>query len=318
MTALHNIKAVTTQPTWTLPWFHRHYPLSFTVTFDKFLKPPRKPPPKITPPRTKTDQLEFQSKFAQAFAALTNTKFHSLQTSSLTDATDIYTDGACPNQYQVSVGNPAGWGFAMRLSTGWMDFWGPVGQNLSTPVPGSNNTAELQALLEALDYVARHKTHHHIRKINLFTDSQLAYDFLHGLSIPKHHQYLLTQIRILIDHLLPHIQIALIKVKGHAGHEGNERADRLAKAGVTSSSNLGRHSHPVRAPLRETIRMNAPTNFETLSLEEQADYVPRTQGIRKPNGHMSTKTNKPEVLAEHLAQNVWNLRDLPPSTTQRP
>ena len=283
-----------------------------------------------------------------------------------------------------------------------MDFWGPVGQNLSTPVPGSNNTAELQALLEALDYVARHKTHHHIRKINLFTDSQLAYDFLHGLSIPKHHQYLLTQIRILIDHLLPHTQIALIKVKGHAGHEGNERADRLAKAGVTSSSNLGRHSHPVRAPLGETIRMNAPTNFETLSLEEQAsilqqaaaraaprtkqttlykkeylseptkriidriaqtppddqdllkklrkavkrrarkdkkqhpcnnllqdskgppsqqwstlkhlrkDYVPRTQGIRKPNGHMSTKANKPEVLAEHLAQNVWNLRDLPP------
>ena len=84
MTALHNIKAVTTQPTWILPWFHRHYPLSFTVAFDKFLKPPRKPPPKITPPRTKTDQLEFQSKFAQAFAALTNTKFHSLQTSSLT------------------------------------------------------------------------------------------------------------------------------------------------------------------------------------------------------------------------------------------
>ena len=42
------------------------------------------------------------------------------------------------------------------------------------------------------------------------------------------------------------------------------------------------------------------------------DYVPRTQGIRKPNGQMSSKANKPEVLAEHLEENVWNYRDLPP------
>ena len=41
------------------------------------------------------------------------------------------------------------------------------------------------------------------------------------------------------------------------------------------------------------------------------DYVPRTQGIRKPNGQMSTKANKPEVLATHLEKNVWNSRALP-------
>ena len=41
------------------------------------------------------------------------------------------------------------------------------------------------------------------------------------------------------------------------------------------------------------------------------DYVPRTQGIRKINGQMSTKTSKPEVLADHLETKVWNHSTLP-------
>ena len=292
--------------------------------------------------------------------------------------------------------------FTIQLPTHWIDAWGPVGQNISTPIPGTNNTAELQALLEALDYISRHKQSHGIKSINLYTDSQLAYDFLHGLSIPKQHLYLLTQIGRLIDHLLPQIQISLMKIKGHAGQQGNERADLLAKKGTATASNIGRHSPPSRAPLGETLVFRAPRTFELLPLEEQAsilqqaalqaaprtkeenvykkeylseptkrlidriartppddhellqklrkavkrrarkdkrqhlcnnlfqdskgppskqwstlkylrkDYVPRTQGIRKPNGQMSSKANKPEVMAEHLKENVWKYRDLPP------
>ena len=40
-------------------------------------------------------------------------------------------------------------------------------------------------------------------------------------------------------------------------------------------------------------------------------YAPRTQGIGKPNGQMSTKANRHEVLATHLEKHVWNHRDLP-------
>ena len=402
MTSLHNLKAASTQPTWTLPWFHRHYPLSFTITFDKFVKPPKKPPPKITPPRTKADQLKFQRKFADTFATLTGSTSYTLGSHPNPLAASVFTDGSCPDQYHVSVGNPAGWGFTIQLPTHWIDAWGPVGQNISTPIPGTNNTAELQALLEALDYISRHKQSHGIKSINLYTDSQLAYDFLHGLSIPKQHLYLLTQIGRLIDHLLPQIQISLMKIKGHAGQQGNERADLLAKKGTTTASNIGRHSPPSRAPLGETLLFRAPRTFELLPLEEQAsilqqaalqaaprtkaenvykkeylseptkrlidriastppddhellqklrkavkrrarkdkrqhlcnnllqdskgppskqwstlkylrkDYVPRTQGIRKPNGQMSSKANKPEVMAEHLKENVWKYRDLPP------
>ena len=114
--------------------------------------------------------------------------------------------------------------------------------------------------------------------IYIYTDSQLAYDFLHGLSIPTTHLQLLTKIRILLDHLLADIQISLLKIKGHSGHDGNDRADTLAKAGVTSSSHIGRHAYPIRAPLSDTIRVSIPPLFEQFSLEEQATARSRLEG----------------------------------------
>ena len=154
------------------------------MKFDRFTKPPRKPPPKITPPRTKHDQLAFRQSFAATFSKLTGQPTYTLGFDPISNATESYTDGSCPNQYQVCVGNPAGWGFTIHQPPGWLDAWGPVAQNLANPIPGSNNTAELQALLEALDYIARHQKHLRITSLNLYTDSQLAFDFLHGLSIP--------------------------------------------------------------------------------------------------------------------------------------
>ena len=149
-------------------------PLAFRMKFDRFTKPPRKPPPKITPPRTQQDQLAFRLSFAEAFSQLTGHPTHLLGFEPIPNATEAYTDGSCPNQYQVCVGNPAGWGFTIHQPPNWIDAWGPVAQNLATPIPGSNNTAELQALLEALDFVARHKNQYHITSLNLHTDSQLA------------------------------------------------------------------------------------------------------------------------------------------------
>ena len=67
LSALHQVSSSSTKSTWTLPWFHRHFPLSCTVTFDRFTKPPEKPAPKITPPRTKDEQLAFQQTFAEPF-----------------------------------------------------------------------------------------------------------------------------------------------------------------------------------------------------------------------------------------------------------
>ena len=114
LNSLHNFTSSSTQSTWTLPWFHRHFPLSFRMHFDRFTKPPRKPPPKITPPRTKQDQLSFKQNFAETFSQLAGCPTHVLGFEPIPNATDAYTDGSCPNQYQVCVGNPAGWGFALH------------------------------------------------------------------------------------------------------------------------------------------------------------------------------------------------------------
>ena len=111
------LKAASIQPTWTLPWFHQHYPLSFTVTFDKFVKPPKKPPPKITPPRTEADQLKFQRKFADTFATLTRSAFYTSGSHPNPLAASVFADGSCSDQYHVSVGNPAGWSFTIQLPT---------------------------------------------------------------------------------------------------------------------------------------------------------------------------------------------------------
>ena len=165
----HNIKTAASKPNWTLPWLHRHFPLSLKVVFDKFQKPPKPTPPKITPPRTRDDQLEFRRAFAVTFAELTGQPARFLGTSLLMGAACVYTDGACPDQYNIRVANPAGWGFTHCCNYVWTDSWGPAGQKLDLSLVGSNNTAELQALLEALDYIARHKKHHGITLLNIYT-----------------------------------------------------------------------------------------------------------------------------------------------------
>ena len=165
------MKTAASKPSWTLPWFHRHFPLSFKVVFDKFQKPPKQIPPKISPPRTRDDQLAFKRAFAATFAEITGQPERCLGTSVLTDAASVYTDGACPDQYNIRVGHPAGWGFTLCHNNLWTDSWGPVGRNLDLSLVGPNTTAELQALLEALDYVARHKRYHGIRLLNIYTDS---------------------------------------------------------------------------------------------------------------------------------------------------
>ena len=125
--------------------------------------------------------------------------------------------------------------------------------------------------------------------------------FLHGLSIPQHHQHLLTKIRALTDHLLPQTQVSLLKTKGHSGHEGNERAaDTLAKRGFYHASNIGRHSPPIRSPLSETIMFKSSPKFEALSLEEQAitlhkvamKAVPRTKDQPYKKEYLSEPTKR--------------------------
>ena len=132
-------------------------------------------------------------------------------------------------------------------------------------------------------------------------------------SIPTTHLQLLTKIRTLLDHLLADIQISLHKIKGHSGHDGNDRADNLAKAGVTSSSNIGRLAYPIRAPLSDTIRVSTPPLFEQLSLEEQATAL-QEAALKVARRTRQEQAYKKEYLSEPTKRFIDRITATPQRT----
>ena len=136
---------------------------------------------------------------------------------------DIYTDGACK-------GNPGvgGWGALMEYDGKSRELFG--GEALTT-----NNRMELTAVIRALEALKRRC---HVR---LHTDSQYVQfgisKWIHDWKKrkwrtadkkPVKNEDLWRQ----LDELAGRHDIEWIWVRGHAGHEGNEKADELANRGV--------------------------------------------------------------------------------------
>ena len=102
-----------------------------------------------------------------------------------------------------------------------------------------------------------------------------------------------------------------MKIKGHAGQQGNERADLLAKKGITTASNIGRHSPPSRAPLGETLVFRASRTFELLPLEEQASILQQAALQAAPGTKKENVYNK-EYLSEPTKRLIDRIARTPP------
>lgn len=141
---------------------------------------------------------------------------------------DIFTDGACK-------GNPGigGWGALLKYNGRVQELFG--GEKQTT-----NNRMELLATIRALEALNQPC------KIRLHTDSQYVQkgisEWIHAWKIrgwrtaskkPVKNADLWQQ----LDNLSQQHQIEWIWVRGHAGHEGNERADELANRGVAALMN---------------------------------------------------------------------------------
>jgi ribonuclease HI len=136
---------------------------------------------------------------------------------------EIFTDGACK-------GNPGvgGWGALLRTKGKERELCG--GEALTT-----NNRMELMAAIVALETLTRQC------KVRLHTDSKYV---LQGITewLPGWKQRgwkTASKQPVKNDDLWRRLDEAVIRhhiewvwVKGHAGHEGNERADQLANRGV--------------------------------------------------------------------------------------
>jgi ribonuclease HI len=135
----------------------------------------------------------------------------------------IYTDGACS-------GNPGrgGWGVVLRWNGTQKELYGGDAQT-------TNNRMELMAAIQALEALNRPS------QVQLHTDSTYL---LNGITKwiaawqrngwrtsarkPVKNEDLW---RRLVEAMNGH-EVSWLWVKGHAGEEGNERADALARLGV--------------------------------------------------------------------------------------
>jgi ribonuclease HI len=128
------------------------------------------------------------------------------------DAVCIYTDGA-------SSGNPgpAGIGVLLRFRNHEKEISRYIGI-------ATNNIAELEAIRTGL--LELKKTDLPVR---IFTDSSYVYGLLVLGWKARKNQDIVKSIREII---LKFNDLKIIKVKGHAGHAGNERADLLATSAI--------------------------------------------------------------------------------------
>lgn len=136
---------------------------------------------------------------------------------------EIYTDGACSGNP-----GPGGWG-ALLLCNGHEKEL--CGGDADT----TNNRMEMMAVIKALEALNTSS------QVRLYTDSKYVMDgitkWLAGWKAkgwktaakkPVKNKELWQEMDVIVN---KH-DVEFIWVKGHAGDEGNERADELARAGI--------------------------------------------------------------------------------------
>jgi len=139
----------------------------------------------------------------------------------------IYTDGACSGNP-----GPGGWGVVLR--------WNGVTKELHGGEPQTtNNRMELTAAIQALEALRRPA------EVELWTDSTYVLNGITKWIDGWQRNGWMTKARKpvknadlwrrLADAMSRH-EVTWRWVKGHAGDEGNERADELARLGIAETA----------------------------------------------------------------------------------
>ena len=135
----------------------------------------------------------------------------------------VHTDGACKGNP-----GPGGWGALLETGKHRKELHG--GELLTT-----NNRMELTAAIEALAALKRRCL------VQLYTDSQYVQkgitEWIHGWKAKGWKTAAKAPVKNVdlwkkLDELAAQHHVSWRWVKGHAGHDGNERADALANRGV--------------------------------------------------------------------------------------
>jgi ribonuclease HI len=124
----------------------------------------------------------------------------------------VFTDGA-------SSGNPGPSGIGVVLRYG--EHEKEISQFIGN---ATNNIAELKAIDAGLTALKNRDV-----PVRLFTDSKYAYGLLELGWKPKKNRQLIDSIK---KKMTGFKDLKIIKVKGHSGHPGNEKADHLATLAI--------------------------------------------------------------------------------------
>ena len=144
----------------------------------------------------------------------------------MSEIVDVYTDGACKGNP-----GPGGWGVLLRWNGHEKELFG--GEPHTT-----NNRMELRAVIEALAALKRDSS------VRLHTDSKYVLDgittWIHnwkkrGWKTAGKKPVKNVDLWQQLDALARQYTITWVWVKGHAGHDGNERADALANRGIVAA-----------------------------------------------------------------------------------
>ncbi len=137
----------------------------------------------------------------------------------------IYTDGACKGNP-----GPGGWGVLLQLGAHERELFG--GEAHTT-----NNRMELLAVISALEALKRPcqvKLHSDSKYVLQGITAWLANWKKNGWKTASKQPVKNDDLWRRLDALTGQHDIEWVWVKGHAGHDGNERADALANRGVDS------------------------------------------------------------------------------------
>ncbi len=147
------------------------------------------------------------------------------------EVVEIFSDGACRGNP-----GPGGWGALLRYNEKEKELWG--GEAATT-----NNRMELTAVIRALEALKRPS------RARVFTDSQYVQkgisEWVHDWKRRDWRTADKKPVKNVdlwqrLDAALHQHQVRWHWVKGHAGHDENERADQLAREGVAMARLKGR------------------------------------------------------------------------------
>ena len=144
------------------------------------------------------------------------------------ETVDVFTDGACSGNP-----GPGGWGCILRWGETEKELWGGDEQT-------TNNRMEMMAAIQALEALKRPMA------VRIYSDSRYLHDgitkYIHGWKRNDWRTADKKKVKnidlwLRIDAAAKPHQVQWFWVKGHAGHAENERADALARKGLTEGRN---------------------------------------------------------------------------------